>query len=136
KADALTGFTWGGWFESRSSTFGTGVVGRATSPTGVTYGVFGTNGSSDPGAYAIYAQGRLGASGTKSFRIDHPLDPDNKYLLHYSIESPEVLNAYSGKVTLDALGDATIELPSYFAAVNKDPRYTLTPIGAAMPLLH
>jgi len=136
RANALTGFTWGGWFESRSVNFGTGVFGYATAPTGVTYGVYGSTISSDPNAYGVFASGRLGASGTKSFRIDHPLDPDNKYLLHYSIESPEVLNAYSGKVTLDGAGNATVDLPDYFAAVNKDPRYTLTPLGAPMPLLH
>jgi hypothetical protein len=136
KANALTGFTWGGWFESRSSTFGTGVYGYATSPTGVTYGVHGRTLSSDPNAWGVFATGRLGATGAKSFRIDHPQDPDNKYLLHYCTESPEVLNAYSGKVTLDANGEAIVELPAYFASINKDPRYTLTPIGAAMPLLH
>jgi hypothetical protein len=72
----------------------------------------------------------------KAFKIDHPLDPENKYLLHYCIESPEVMNAYSGKVVLDGRGEALVELPPYFASINKDPRYTLTAIGAAMPLLH
>lgn len=86
--------------------------------------------------YGVYANGDVGASGTKSFRIDHPSDPANKYLLHYSIESPEVLNAYSGKVVLDHRGEAVVVLPTYFASINKDPRYTLTAIGAAMPNLH
>ena len=27
-------------------------------------------------------------------------------------------------------------MPRYFARINKDPRYTLTPIGAPMPMLH
>ena len=27
-------------------------------------------------------------------------------------------------------------LPSYFASINKDPRYTLTAVGAPMPMLH
>lgn len=27
-------------------------------------------------------------------------------------------------------------MPHYFAAINRDPRYTLTPIGGAMPGLH
>ena len=34
------------------------------------------------------------------------------------------------------MGEATIELPAYFSAINRDPRYSLTPIGAAMPNLH
>ncbi len=56
--------------------------------------------------------------------------------MHYCTESPEVLNAYSGKVILNQQGEAIVELPAYFARINKDPRYTLTPVGAAMPLLH
>ncbi len=136
KANALSGFTWGGWFSSLSPNFGTGVFGYATSPTGNTYGVYGSYLSNSVNAYAVWGNGRTGCSGTKAFRIDHPTDPENKYLLHYSIESPEVLNAYSGKVTLDGSGTATITLPAYFATINKDPRYTLTPIGAPMPALH
>jgi len=84
----------------------------------------------------VWAQGRLGASGTKAFRIDHPADPENKYLLHYSAESPEVINFYRGTVTLDGSGEAIVQLPVYFASVNKDPSYTLTAVGAPMPLLH
>lgn len=118
-----------GWSSSQN---GHGVFGYNFSG-GSCYGVFGSAAST---GYAVWANGRSGASGTKSFRIDHPDDPTNKYLLHYSVESPEVLNAYSGKSTLDAAGEATIELPYYFAKINKDPRYTLTPIGAPMPALH
>jgi hypothetical protein len=78
----------------------------------------------------------MGASGLKSFRIDHPLRPETHYLLHYCTEAPEPLNAYSGVAALDARGEAWIELPDYFDAINRDPRYTLTPIGAPMPNLH
>jgi hypothetical protein len=74
--------------------------------------------------------GTLNATGTKNFRIDHPLDPANKYLLHASIESSEVLNLYSGNVVLDASGEAVVQLPDWFEAINKDFRYQLTPIGA------
>jgi hypothetical protein len=97
--------------------------------------VYGTSSSPTYG-YGVYASGRFGASGTKSFRIDHPDDPENKYLLHYSIESPEVLNAYSGKVTLDSSGEAVVELPTYFGKINKDPRYQLTAVGKPMPTLY
>lgn len=90
----------------------------------------GTNG------WAMFAQGRSGASGVKSFRIDHPDDPANKYLLHYSAESPEVINFYRGAVVLDAAGEAVVELPHYFARINKTPSYVLTAVGAAMPMLH
>jgi len=105
------------------------------------YGVFGecTQGYGVTGVgnvFAVYALGGTGATGTKSFRIDHPQDPANKYLCHYSAESDEVINFYSGKAVLDAEGGATVTLPAYFAAINKDPRYTLTAMGAAMPMLH
>ncbi len=71
-----------------------------------------------------------------SFRIDHPLDPANKYLSHSFVESPDMLNIYNGTVTLDEQGEAWVELPEWFEAINKDYRYQLTPIGAPMPELH
>lgn len=66
-------------------------------------------------------------SGT--FRIDHPLDPANKYLDHSFVESPDMMNIYNGNVVTDSRGMATIQLPSYFMALNKDFRYQLTAIG-------
>jgi hypothetical protein len=113
-------------------TYGRGVVGWAGANNGTTYGVWGYSAS----GYSVYANGDIGASGVKPFRIDHPDDPENKYLLHYATESPEVMNFYSGKVILDAAGEAVVELPAYFAKINKDPRYTLTAVGAPMPMLH
>ncbi len=64
----------------------------------------------------------------KAFRIDHPLDPANKELWHSCVESPDMLNIYSGTITTDAAGYATVVLPPYFAAANTDPRYQLTVI--------
>ena len=78
----------------------------------------------------------LTVSGTKSFLIDHPLDPKNKLLYHYNLESPDVKNIYDGIVTLDESGEAQIEFPDYFLALNKDFRYLATPIGQPMPDLH
>lgn len=78
----------------------------------------------------VEVSGALNVTGTKNFKIDHPLDPENKYLYHAAIESSEVLNIYSGNVRLDANGKATVKLPPWFEALNKDFRYTLTPIGA------
>jgi hypothetical protein len=75
-------------------------------------------------------------SGTKSFRIDHPLDPANSYLYHYNLEGPEPFNLYRGTVTLDATGAAQVELPDYFDRINIDVSYQLTAIGASMPHLH
>jgi hypothetical protein len=63
------------------------------------------------------------------FRIDHPLDPDNKYLIHSCVESPDLMNVYNGNIVTDAQGYATVNLPDYFEALNKDFRYQLTCIG-------
>jgi len=68
-------------------------------------------------------------AGTKDFKIDHPLDPANKYLYHTSVESPDMLNIYNGNITTDENGSATVELPNYFEALNRDFRYQLTVIG-------
>ncbi len=76
----------------------------------------------------------IGAS--KSFKIDHPPEPTKKYLLHTSIESPDMKNIYDGVVVLDANGSATVELPSYFEVLNRDFRYQLTSIGAPGPNLY
>jgi hypothetical protein len=64
-----------------------------------------------------------------SFKIDHPLDPVNRYLSHSFVESPDMLNIYNGNVTTDVDGEAIVELPSYFQALNRSFRYQLTVIG-------
>lgn len=64
-----------------------------------------------------------------SFKIDHPLDPDNKYLYHSFVESPDMMNVYNGNITTGNNGEATVQMPSYFSALNKDFRYQLTVIG-------
>ncbi|MBI5457509.1 hypothetical protein HY971_02165 [Candidatus Kaiserbacteria bacterium] len=80
--------------------------------------------------------GTLSVTVTKSFLIDHPLDPKNKLLYHYNLESPDIMNIYDGIVVLDSNGEARIDLPDYFFALNKDFRYLATPLGAPMPDLH
>lgn len=69
------------------------------------------------------------SKGGGSFRIDHPLAPRKKYLYHSFVESDRMLNIYSGTVTTDSSGRATVELPPYFEKANKEPRYQLTPVG-------
>jgi hypothetical protein len=102
---------------------GRGVYGVATATSGIVYGV---KGDADSNGYGVYAGGNLGASGFKSFRIDHPQDPENRYLLHYSAEGPEPLNVYSGNITTDAQGIAWVTLPGWFEEINRDFRYLLT----------
>lgn len=76
------------------------------------------------------------SKGSGSFVIDHPLDPRNKLLYHSFVESPDVKNVYDGIAILDKNGEAVIELPRYFLALNKDFRYLATAIGQPMPDLH
>jgi hypothetical protein len=70
------------------------------------------------------------SKGGGSFKIDSPLDPANKYLYHSFVESPDMMNIYNGSVTTDKHGMATVTLPEYFDALNKDFRYQLTAIGS------
>ena len=64
-----------------------------------------------------------------SFKIDHPLDPANKYLYHSFVESPDMMNIYNGNVTTNAAGEAVITLPEWFETLNRDFRYQLTVLG-------
>jgi hypothetical protein len=77
-----------------------------------------------------------GMNGTKNFKIDHPLDPQNKYLLHSCVESSERKNVYDGVAQLDGDGAAWVDLPEWFEALNADYRYQLTAVGGAAPDLH
>jgi len=132
-----------------------GVVAENTSTSGSNYGVFTSSTGVGTGTnYGIYSEASGGSTNwagwfvgnvhvtgnvTKSggtFRIDHPLDPENKYLSHSFVESPDMMNIYNGVIILDANGEATVTLPNYFNTLNKDYRYQLTPIGASMPNLY
>jgi hypothetical protein len=104
----------------------TGVLGQSSAP-GVGFGVLSAD---DIGAVG----GIYGAF--KAFRIDHPLDPENKYLNHFCPESNEMLNFYRGNVVLDANGEATVNLPDYFQSINVDYSYNLTAVGSPAPGLY
>ncbi len=89
----------------------------------------------------VVVNGNLTVSGTVAkgggtFMIDHPLDPKNKILYHSFVESPEMKNIYDGVVKLDGNGQAVVELPDWFDALNSDFRYQLTPIGGSAPELY
>jgi hypothetical protein len=116
---------------------GFGVAGRSNAPErnpalpGWGAGVLGDN---TAGGWAgffngpVYVLGSSFQSGS-GFQIDHPVDPANRYLNHSFVESPDMMNVYNGNVTTDADGTATVELPSYFEALNRDFRYQLTVVG-------
>lgn len=130
---------------SNSATYNVGLfgVGIASSNAG-NIGVYGyagggtfntaIYGNAGTSAWAGYFNGNVNitgsiAKGSGTFKIDHPLDPANKYLYHSFVESPDMMNIYNGNVTTDANGVATVTLPGYFEALNKDFRYQLTTIG-------
>lgn len=76
----------------------------------------------------VDVDGNLSKAGG-SFKIDHPLDPANKYLYHSFVESPDMMNIYNGNVITDSQGDAVVPLPEWFETLNRDFRYQLTVIG-------
>ena len=113
-----------------------GIYGVGYGDAGSSYSIaiYGDDAGNATNNYAGYFAGDVHVSGTLSksggsFKIDHPQDPANKYLVHSFVESPDMMNIYNGNVTTDASGTAVVELPSYFDALNIDFRYQLTVIG-------
>jgi hypothetical protein len=127
---------WASTYGSNAGLYGvgnaSGVVGEVSANGGI-----GVQGRLGPGVTSGYAGQFLGnvqvtgnlSKGGGSFKIDHPLDPANQYLYHSFVESPDMLNIYNGNVTTDADGEAVVQLPDWFEALNRDFRYQLTPIG-------
>jgi hypothetical protein len=76
----------------------------------------------------VYVNGNL-SKAAGSFAIDHPTDPDHKYLYHSFVESPDMKNIYDGNVVTDGSGTAVVQMPDWFEALNRDFRYQLTVIG-------
>jgi hypothetical protein len=121
--------------------FGTGYGVYGYTPNGG-YGVVGSNGGSNSSGFAgvfggrVVVNGNFSVNGSKAFVIDHPLDPANKLLYHFAVESPEVRNQYDGMVTLDQDGRAVVQLPDYFDALNADEdiHYQLTCVGSYAPV--
>lgn len=114
-----------------------GVRGHAYSSSGENYGVYGYAGGSATN-WAGFFSGDVRVTGSiykggGMFMIDHPIDPENKYLSHSSVESPDMKNVYDGVAVLNAQGEAVVELPNYFEALNRDYRYQLTCIGGFAP---
>lgn len=146
---AVSGYSWASHALKGISDYGNGVYGITNAPNAT--GVYGQ--ATLAGSYGLYSMGKAGVSGnlgvtgnvtitgsiskgSGTFRIDHPLDPARKFLSHSFVESPDMKNVYDGVVTLDRDGTATVSLPGWFEALNRDHRFQLTPMGASMPDLH
>lgn len=119
----------------------TGVLGYATGNTDANYSIYGISDNLVATDFAGYFDGDVTITGDLNivgnlskgggtFKIDHPLDPENKYLVHSFVESPEMMNVYSGNAITGADSKTIVEMPDYFEAANKDFRYQLTVIGS------
>jgi hypothetical protein len=141
---------------------GAGVVGAGTTADPGVYGfgapgLIGLGAGNSPGVTGLGGVAALGSStmpagqflgdvviagslkvagGTKQFMIDHPLDPERRYLQHAAVESAQLKTFYDGTVSLDENGTARVELPEWFSALNAEPCYSLTAIGGPQPDLH
>jgi hypothetical protein len=120
-----------GVYGENLSRAGFGIAGRSNTPGNS--GLFGAALWADntAGGFAGYFTGNVRVSGTLNksaggFEIDHPVDHSNRYLYHSFVESPDMMNVYNGNVATDADGNATVDLPDYFEALNRDFRYQLT----------
>jgi len=148
-ANGVNANTDSGYAVYAQSDSGYGVFGYSGSYAGVYgYGSIGVQGYSSSGTNMagyfggnVTVTGNLNVYGTinKSavgFKIDHPQDPAHKYLMHSCVESDEMMNIYRGNVILDSDGKATVIMPAWFQAENRDFSYQLTAIGVAAPSLH
>jgi hypothetical protein len=123
---SATGYAYGAYFRS-DSTDGFGVAGQATATSGDQLRRLWADRQLLMATESIHLVD-FAATGTKSFQIDHPLNPENYYLNHFCTEGPEPYNVYRGNVVTDEKGYATIQLPDYFESINRDPTYHLTVI--------
>jgi hypothetical protein len=94
-------------------------------------------------ARAGYFKGRVDVvgdltvlNGNKPFKIDHPLDPQNRYLLHKLSNTRRGSTSTTALRSLMRMGTASVELPEWFEAQNENFCYQLTAVGAAAPALH
>jgi len=134
----------GGVFTGGGGRYGTGDgidVAGGNGPSPITVAYFCCTGNNQGVDFSGDFSGDINVTGaiyagTKDFRIDHPLDPANKYLVHASVESSEMMNIYTGNATLNDKGEASVQLPGWFEAVNGDFRYQLTAIGRPSPGLY
>ena len=134
------------------------ILARSAGANGRALNALLTNNAATSSAVAVYAQvgsanaragqfinlgggtaasftGNVDVSGTLSkgggsFKIDHPLDPENKFLFHSFVESPDMMNIYNGNIVTGKDGFAMVELPDWFDTLNREFRYQLTVIGS------
>ena len=124
------GFLGGAIYGVNTGIGGNGIVGEASGDPN-SWAILGISTNGEAGHF----QGNVSVVGMLSksagtFKIDHPMDPANKYLIHSFVESPDMMNVYNGNITTDAKGKALVNLPAYFEAENIDFKYQLTIVDA------
>jgi Collagen triple helix repeat (20 copies) len=138
--------------QSAGSATSVGLLGESAGGIDNSFGVLGISNGAATNSAGVYGIGNNGAlagkfsgnvdvdgnlviigdmlvAGNKNFRIDHPLDPENKYLVHYCVEGAEAQNVYNGNIMTDANGEGIVDMPVYFEAANINFKYQLTVIG-------
>ncbi|MBN2790613.1 MAG: hypothetical protein JXR69_10530 [Candidatus Delongbacteria bacterium] len=129
-----------GYAYTSADDFTYGVYGYGYGGAVRNVGVYGTSGGTGTN-WSGYFVGNVYVGGTVSksadeIKIDHPLDPENKFLYHSDISSDQMTNIYHGNVILGHNGAAEVILPDWTEEINKNFRYQLTAIGAPGPNLY
>ena len=123
------GVTLGGWDEMLAS----GGNGLAIGTLGATSLILGTNSANRlqiDSTGAVTVSGNFTVTGTKSFAMPDPAD-ETKAIYYAALEGPEAGTYFRGTAKT-VNGEATIELPGYFARITEKDRMTvqITPVGA------
>ena len=109
----------------------TGVEGRLVDALGapIAQGYLGVDLGTNAPPWAVYAQGDIGASGTKNFRDPHPTDA-SLVVSYTSLEGPEAGTYFRGRGRFEN-GLARIVVPEDFRMVTASEGLTVqvTPIG-------
>jgi hypothetical protein len=128
-----------------------GVSGEVAGGSGSNYGVYGTayGGATNYGvcgtafggttSWAGYFTGDVRVTGNlvnpkSTLSVDHPSDPDNKFLQQADVVSDNLSAIYSGNITLGGDGSAIVQLPDYLESFCGDFRYQLTCVGGYAPV--
>ncbi|HQO09634.1 MAG TPA: hypothetical protein PLK90_05835 [Clostridiales bacterium] len=128
------------YVSTSSGTYTYGVYGRGYGGSNTNYGIYGVAGGGTTN-WAGYFSGNINVTGnivktSDEVKIDHPIDPENKYLSHTGVISDQMTTVYNGNVVLDTDGKARVKLPEWFESFNGDFKYQLTAIGAPGPNLY
>jgi hypothetical protein len=102
---------------------GRGVYGFCLGVSGGGYGVYGSNQPGNTSAYAVFAAGRFGASGTKAFIQPHP-DDASRAIQFICLEGNESGTYFRGTTRL-ANGMAEIPIPEEWKLVSESDGITV-----------